>query len=230
MRILIVSQYFWPENFRINDLCEELIKRGHDVTLLTGVPNYPSGKVFEEYRENPKGFREYKGSRVIRVPIIPRGYGSSLKLVLNYISYVVLAGLYGVFRFRKKQFDVTFVYEPSPVTVCLPAVFIRKFKKVPVVFWVLDLWPETLQSVGVVKSERVLNAVGKLVSYIYNRCDLVLGQSEAFYDGIARYCDDKSKIKYFPSWSEAGFSQQKTNSDNPLAAEESEFKILFAGT
>lgn len=229
MRILIVSQYFWPENFRINDLCEELVKRGHDVTLLTGLPNYPSGTVFEEYKQSPKSFGEYKGARVIRVPIISRGYGSSLRLVLNYLSYVILAGFYGVFKFRKKQFDVTFVYEPSPVTVCLPAIFIRNFKKIPVVFWVLDLWPETLQSVGFVKSEKVLNAVGKLVSYIYNRCDLVLGQSEAFYEGIARYCRDKSKIKYFPSWSEEIFSQQQVNTENPLSAEESTFKILFAG-
>ncbi|KXJ51766.1 MAG: glycosyltransferase WbuB [Thalassospira sp. Nap_22] len=229
MRILIVSQYFWPENFRINDLCEELVRRGHDVTVLTGLPNYPSGTVFDEYKQSPKIFRDYKGVKVIRVPVISRGYGSSLRLVLNYLSYVVLAGFYGIVKFRKKQFDVTFVYEPSPVTVCLPAIAIRKFKKIPVVFWVLDLWPETLQSVGAVKSEKLLNAVGKLVSYIYDRCDLVLGQSEAFYDGIARYCRDKSKIKYFPSWSEEIFSRQQANTDNPLSTEEATFKVLFAG-
>jgi len=205
------------------------VRRGHDVTVLTGLPNYPSGKVFDEYKQSPKSFRDYKGAKVIRLPIVSRGYGSSIRLVLNYLSYVILAGFYGILKFSKKQFDVTFVYEPSPVTVCLPAIAIRKLKKIPVVFWVLDLWPETLESVGAVRSKKLLNAVGKLVSYIYDHCDLVLGQSEAFYDGIARYCYDKSKIKYFPSWSEEIFSQRQVNTNNTLRSEEAAFKILFAG-
>jgi glycosyltransferase involved in cell wall biosynthesis len=229
MRILIVSQYFWPENFRINDLVDELVNRGHDVTILTGKPNYPSGELFAEFQESPEKFSEYRGCRVVRVPITMRGQGSGRKLVTNYLSYVLSASFIGYWRLRKEEFDVSFVYEPSPITVCLPAIFFKKMKGVPVVFWVLDLWPETLEAVGVVKSPKILGWVGKLVKFIYNRCDLVLGQSQAFHAGIAKYCDDETKIKYFPSWSEAVFSSNNISSVKELERHEGAFKILFAG-
>ena len=228
MRILIVTQYFWPENFRINDLVEELVKRGYEVTVLTGKPNYPSGELFSEYKANPNDFNEYKGCRVVRVPVTLRGQGSGRKLVTNYISYVLSTSTIGFFKLRKQKFDVTFVYEPSPVTVCLPAIFYKKLKGTPVVFWVLDLWPETLEAIGVVKSPRILSWVGKLVRFIYNRCDLVLGQSKAFYQGISQYCGDKSKIRYFPSWSESVFLESST-SDVKALMKGGSFKVLFAG-
>lgn len=229
MKILIVSQYFWPENFRINDLCAHLVKRGHDVTLLTGKPNYPTGIIFPEFKENPSAFNQYAGCEVIRVPITARGNGSSLKLIINYFSYVFSASLLGSWKLRRQTFDVIFVYEPSPVTVCLPAIFIKKLRKIPVIFWVQDLWPETLESVGVVRSGRLLGWIGKLVSFIYNRCDLVLGQSRAFYDGIARYCDDKEKIKYFPNWAEGIFREIVVFSVPEVANYKDDFKVLFAG-
>ena len=116
MKILVVSQYFWPENFRINDLCAELVTRGHEVTVLTGKPNYPEGKVFPEYQANPGGYLHYQGCKVVRVPMIARGQGA-LRLMLNYSAFVFSASIFGSFRLRKKHFDVIFVYEPSPVTV-----------------------------------------------------------------------------------------------------------------
>jgi colanic acid biosynthesis glycosyl transferase WcaI len=228
MRILVVTQYFWPENFRINDLVEEFVKRGHQVTILTGKPNYPSGTLFPEYQQDPKAFNEYQGCRVVRVPIVMRGQGSGIKLVTNYLSYIMSASLLGYWKLRKDTFDIVFVYEPSPVTVCLPAIFFKKMKGVPVVFWVLDLWPETLEAIGVVKSAKVLSVVGKLVSFIYNRCDLVLGQSKAFYDGIARYCSDKQKIRYFPSWSESVFADSSVQPIEIMQSYDG-FKVLFAG-
>ena len=229
MRILVVSQYFWPENFRINDLCAELVSRGHDVTVLTGKPNYPDGAVFPDFLNNPDDFNEYEGCQVVRVPMVARGKGSSVKLLMNYFSYFLSASLIGSWRLRGKSFDVIFVFEPSPVTVCLPAIFLKKLKKAPVVFWVLDLWPETLEAIGIVKSKAILALVGRLVAFIYNRCDLVLGQSKAFYDGIARYCTDKTKIKYFPSWSESVFADAATFPVREIEKHHDVFKILFAG-
>ena len=128
MRILVVTQYFWPENFRINDLCAELVSRGHEVSILTGTPNYPDGILFPDFLSNPANYNAYKGCSIIRVPVLVRGSGSSLKLLLNYASYVISASFIGVFKIRKKQFDVVFVYEPSPVTVCLPALLIKKIR------------------------------------------------------------------------------------------------------
>lgn len=229
MKILVVSQYFWPENFRINDLCTELAVRGHKITVLTGVPNYPEGEVFEEYRNDPDMFTEYEGSEIIRVPMIARGKGNSIKLAMNYLSYALSASFIGAFKLRNKKFDMIFVFEPSPITVGLPAIFIKKIKKIPVVFWVLDLWPETLEALGVVKSKHVLNLVGKLVSFIYNRCDLVLGQSKAFFEGISHYTEDKVKIKYFPSWSENVNSETSLSTVKVIEKYNDAFKVLFTG-
>jgi glycosyltransferase involved in cell wall biosynthesis len=229
MKILIVTQYFWPENFRINDLCLELIQRGHSVSVLTGKPNYPTGEVFPEFSDNPKKYDIYNGCQITRVPMIARGKSSQLKLIANYVSYVISASVVGGWTLRKEDFDVIFVYEPSPVTVCLPAIFIKKFRKIPIVLWVLDLWPETLEAVGVVKSPKLLRYIGKLVSFIYKHCDLILGQSKAFSEDIAFYAGTYDKVRYFPSWSENMFFQKDVVRDKVLENNKDSFNLLFAG-
>jgi glycosyltransferase involved in cell wall biosynthesis len=228
VKILIVSQYFWPENFRINDLVRELISRKHQVTVLTGIPNYPDGKVFKEYREEPIKFKEFCGAKVIRSPMFSRGKGS-LRLILNYLSFVFGAILWGTYYLRSYRPDVIFVFEPSPVTVGFPAVWLGKIKKAPVVFWALDLWPETLVAVGAVRSPKVLRWIACMVAFIYNRCTLVLGQSRAFLVGIGKYCNDQSKIRYFPSWSEAIFLDQEVSKAPEIPSFTDGFTVVFAG-
>lgn len=228
MRILVVSQYFWPENFRVNDLVKEWVQRGHQVTVLTGIPNYPAGKVFDAYRDQPSAFASFEGAEVVRVPMLPRDSGG-LRLMLNYLSFVVGGGVVGPWRLRRKPADVIFVFEPSPVTVGLPAVWLGKIKKAPVVFWALDLWPETLAAIGVVRSPRVLGWVGHLVRYIYNRCTLVMGQSRGFLGSIARYCDDKAKIRYFPSWAEDVFMDDSVKPAPEVPEWTDGFTVVFAG-
>lgn len=228
MRVLIVSQYFWPENFRINDLTRELAQRGYSVTVLTGIPNYPAGKVFKEFRQDPNAFAHYSGAKVCRVPMFSRGSGS-LRLLLNYLSFVAGACIFGAWRLRGQGFEVIFVFEPSPVTVGLPAVFLGRLKRTPVVFWVQDLWPETLAALGAVRSPQVLAAIGALVRFIYNRCALVLGQSHGFLDNIAQYCSDPKKIRYFPNWAEEVFRSTDIVSAPEVPAKAGTFNILFAG-
>ena len=228
MKILIITQYFWPENFRINDLTAELVVRGHSVTVLTGKPNYPGGKVLDSYRADPSAFSSYAGADVHRVPMLPRGRGAK-RLVLNYLSFVLGACATGPFKLKGREFDVIFVYEPSPATVGLPAVFLGWIKKTPVIFWALDLWPETLAALGVVRSPRLLRWVGGMVQFIYDRCALVLGQSRGFLGSLAEHCTDKTKIRYFPSWAEDLFT-----GDLPARAPEvpvlpGVFNVLFAG-
>jgi colanic acid biosynthesis glycosyl transferase WcaI len=228
VKILIVSQYFWPENFRINDLTQELMQRGHSVAVLTGIPNYPTGRVFDAYRQNPKAFEQYSGARVWRVPMLARGHGA-LRLFLNYLSFVIGACLYGPWRLRGQQADVIFVFEPSPVTVGMPAILLGRIKRAPIVFWALDLWPETLAAIGVVRSPRVLDWVGHLVKFIYERCTLVLGQSRGFLASIAKYCSDTQKIRYFPSWAEEVFNQPDLVPAAEVPVMQGVFNVLFAG-
>lgn len=227
MRILVVSQYFWPENFRINDLVAELCQRGHEVTVLTGRPNYPAGKVFPEFLRSPDAFEKFGAAKVIRVPMISRGKGP-LRLVLNYASFACCATVVGAWRLRGQSFDVIFAFEPSPITVGLPAIFLRSLKRTPLAFWVLDLWPETLEAIGVVRSKRVLKAVGYLVSFIYNRCDLILAQSKSFIPQIRRYCRPEQAVEYFPSWSDAPLDSLAKPAEE-VSPVEGMFSIMFAG-
>jgi glycosyltransferase involved in cell wall biosynthesis len=228
LRILIVTQYFWPENFRINDLAEELTNRGHEVTVLTGIPNYPLGKVFPDYRNIPDQFNTFKGCRVLRAPMLPRGQGS-FSLILNYLSFVIGASWTGLTQLGRQSFDVIFVFEPSPVTVGLPAVFLGKIKNVPVVFWALDLWPETLSAIGIVRSPFLLRWVSRMVSYIYNRCELVLGQSKSFIGNIQKYCHDGKKIHYFPNWAEDVYQSNIASPAVEVEYRPDLFNIVFAG-
>lgn len=227
MKILIVSQYFWPENFRINDLTQELVQRGHRVTVLTGIPNYPAGTVFDSYRQNPKAFEHYCGAAVLRIPMLARRQGV-VRLFLNYLSFVLGGCLCGPWRLRGQQTDVIFVFGLSPVTLALPAILFGRLMRAPVVMLVLDLWPETLGALGVVRSPRVLGWVGHLVKFIYERCTLVLGQSRGFLESIASYCSDTQKIHYFPSWAEEVFCQTGLPAPE-VPVREDMFTVLFAG-
>lgn len=228
MRLLVVSQYFWPENFRINDLVVELVRRGHQVTVLTGLPNYPEGRVFREFRDDPARFSHYEGAQVVRVPLIPRGHGG-LCLILNYLTFAVSASAMGLWKLRGHQFDVIFACQLSPVTVGLPAAVMRRVKSAPVAFWVLDLWPDTLQALGVVRSPVLLKAVGKLVALIYKRCDLILAQSKSFIPQIQRYADSHQKIVYFPSWAEQVFTASDPVPTEEIPFRPGSFNVMFAG-
>lgn len=226
MKILVVTEHFWPENFRINDLVSGLCARGHEITVLTGWPNYPGGEIFTEFSAAPENFSRYAAAKIVRVPIIPRGT-RSWKLLLNYLSFVLSASTLGVWRLRRQKFDVIFVFEPSPVTVGLPAALLRRLKRAPVAFWVLDLWPETLSAIGVVRSRLGLAMVGKLVSFIYRHCDLILAQSKSFITHIARYAPANTDIRYFPNWAEVlGAAEQSAPEINRC---DGMFSVLFAG-
>jgi len=148
---------------------------------------------------------------------------------LNYLSFVVSACTLGAWRLRGRQVDAIFVFEPSPVTVGLPAILLGKIKSAPVVFWALDLWPETLAALGVIRSERVLGWVGRMVKFIYDRCTLVLGQSRGFLDNIAKYCAKKEKIHYFPSWAEDLFDGVAVEPAPEVPLNTDVFSVVFAG-
>lgn len=227
MRILVVSQYFWPENFRVNDLVGEFVARGHEVTVLTGWPNYPAGQVFPEFRANPAAFASFAGARVVRVPLVPRGRGG-LRLALNFLSFAASGAVLGAWKLRGQPFDAIFVFEVSPVTVGLPAVVQRWLKKAPIAFWVLDLWPETLEAIGVLRSRRALGLVAQLVRFIYRRCDLLLAQSRSFIPQIRRY-SGATEVRYFPQWAEAVHDADEAAPAPEVPAQPGAFNVVFTG-
>lgn len=230
LRILIVSQYFWPENFRINDLVRALTQRGHSITVLTGQPNYPEGHIFPAYRRDPAAFSRFGDAPVFRVPVIPRG-NSSIRLMLSYLSFALSASFLGSWKLRGRQFDAVFVFQTSPITAALPAVLLRRVKRAPMLMWILDLWPDTLSAIGAVRSPRVLWCVGQLVRFVYKRCDRILVQSRAFIPRVTACGAGSEKIRYFPGWAEAIFTSGEVAEPLPdeLALFSRDFKVLFAG-
>ena len=228
MRLLIVSQYFWPENFRINDLAMELSRRGHEVVVVTGLPNYPDGHVFEEFRKDPEHFSRYEVVEVIRVPLIPRGRGS-VRLMLNYLSFAVSASILGAWKLRGRNFDVVFANQLSPVTVGFPAALLAWLKKAPMAMWVLDLWPDTLHALGVIRSPRLLELVGRMVALIYRRCNLILAQSRSFVPKIRQLARPNQAVEYLPSWAEDAYRYDSVTPAPEVPILDGSFDVMFAG-
>lgn len=197
MRILIVSQYFWPENFSVNTIAKYLTSKGHKVDVLTGLPNYPQGKVYEGYTGKENRHQKYEECTIDRVWIKERGQkGGDKRLILNYLSYVVNASCNIMTRLGKK-YDATFVYEVSPITQAIPALLLRKLKKVPMCLYVADLWPDTLFSHGM-NSGTVKKILTRACSHIYRRTDNIVIVNESFRKPIEKYTDNKRTITYIP--------------------------------
>ena len=192
------------------------------------MPNYPSGKFFKGYSFFGKYNEDYKGVSIKRIPIIPRGSGNII-LALNFISFILSSCLFMPFRLRDK-YDLSFVYEPSPITVCIPAILLKKIRKIPIIFWVQDLWPESLSATGVIKSKLILNFVSKIVKFIYHACDLILVQSRAFTPSVQKFGVELERICYFPNSAEKLYKPIEDNSLEKYKEELPDgFLVIFAG-
>ena len=227
MKILLVTQYFYPENFKSNDIAFELVKRGHEVTVLTGLPNYPEGKFYKDYGFFKRRNETINGVKVIRALLIPRGKGGGVRLLLNYFSWAFFASIRALFLAFQYKFDAVLVHEPSPITQGFPAIVIKKIQKIPLHFWVLDLWPESLTSAGGVKNKTVLSFFTGMVKYIYNNSDKILISSKGFKESILTKGKYEDKLVYFPNWAEDSILKGETN--YPIPTLPQGFKILFAG-
>jgi len=229
MNILIVTQYFWPENFRINDLVREFCKRGHKVTVLTGLPNYPAGRFSAGYGLRGPYRETYGGGEVIRCPLFPRGGGGGMRLALNYVSFAVMATLRGLIACRK-DYDVIFVHEPSPMTVGLPAIALKHVTGAPIMLWILDLWPESIAATGAVRSPLLLRWIERMVRFIYRHCDRILVQSQAFVSHVEEQGMPAENILYFPSWAETLYEPAYGTMPLPDGVRLPDgFRVMFAG-
>ncbi|MCD9120511.1 glycosyltransferase family 4 protein [Cupriavidus sp. UGS-1] len=227
-RVLILSQYFWPENFRFNELAVELARRGHAVTVLTGVPNYPQGAVFPSYRQAPADFSALDGVDIVRVPMMARGTGYR-RLALNYLSFALSASVLGPWKLRGRRFDHVFVCQPSPGTVGLPGVVLSRLKRASLMLWVQDLWPESISAVGAVRSPRLLAPIAGFMAWVYRRCDHVFSQSRAYIPLLNARVGGRSRVSYLPNWGD-GRADDGTAA-RPMAAEGGKdgFDIYYLG-
>ena len=199
MKILILSQYFWPETFIINDLVRKLTEQGHEVTVATAKPNYPGGEIFDGYKAwGVQRERFAESVDVIRVPLWPRGRGGSRNLILNYLSFVATGLFLLPWLLRGRKFDSIVVFAMSPITQVIPAIPLKWIKRAHLAAWVQDLWPESLAATGFVRNPQALRMVGWMVRGIYACCDTLLLQSRAFFDPVARYAC-RSKLVYYPN-------------------------------
>lgn len=230
MKVLLVSQYFWPESFIINDIVRTLDEQGHEVVVATGKPNYPDGKVFDGYRAAGTQRERYLGRiEVLRVPLWPRGQGGAKNLILNYLSFVFSGLLCLPWMLLGRKFDAILVFAPSPITQAIPAILLKWLKRAKLALWVQDLWPESLSATGFVRNPYLLRAVGWMVRGIYKCCDTLLVQSLAFVEPVARYAD-RSKIQYYPNSMDISSSNSVAQVPSELLELlEKQFCVVFAG-
>ena len=230
MKILMVSQYFWPEGFRVNDLVKSLVERGIEVDVLTGKPNYPEGIIYEGYKAFGCMTESWCGANVFRVPLYPRGKNSPIKLALNYLSFIISGIFFGPWLMRKQKYDVVFVYGLSPILLAIPAVLIAWLKRKKLIVWVQDLWPQSLAATGYLKSKFLLRSVELVVRWIYRHTDLLLVQSRAFEGAVSALAPDKT-VLYYPNSVDSSFARTPdlNNKQPEIEALESGFPVVFAG-
>ena len=231
MKLLVVSQYFWPENFIISDFVRKLAERGHEVVVATGKPNYPDGRVFPGYHAGGTARERFLDKvDVVRVPIWPRGRGGGVNLALNYLSFVFSGLLYFPWLLRSHSFDAILVFAPSPITQVIPAILLKWLKRAHLAVWVQDLWPESLVATGFVRNASLLKAVGRLVRWIYARSDTLLLQSRAFHAPMSPYTDSH-KLVYFPNSVDPDLPPGAPDAlpEEVLGLLEKKFCVVFAG-
>lgn len=228
MRLLIVTQYFWPEEFRINDLVSELDRRGHEVCVLTGWPNYPQRGIYPEYRDNPDAFARLGNAEIVRVPLLARGKGR-LSLAANYISFAASAATLGAHRLRRRHFDAILVNQMSPATVAIPGIVLRYLKCAPLFVWVQDLWPESLEAAGGIHSPAILYSVSLMMHAIYTRTDHILVQSHAFIERLRQRGKATIPITYLPNWAQPGADEDGSTPHGRSANPAATFDIYFFG-
>lgn len=223
MKILVITQYFYPETFRVNTLCDELVKRGHDVTVLTGYPQYPQGRIYDGYGFGVPYEKVWNGVKIERIKMRPRGK-TPLGLLWNCYSFVH-EGKKWVKKCNVK-YDAVYVFEVSPVTVGLPAVAYKKKFGTPIYFNVQDLWPENVEIVLGIHNRLVIDAINKIVDRIYSASDKILCSSNSFVENIAQRGVSRDKLVFWPQFCTEPDLSKITK---PECYSDDYFNIVFTG-
>lgn len=225
--ILVISQYFYPETFRINDMCQEWVKRGHKVTVITGIPNYPMGKFFDGYGYTKKRKEIWNGINIVRIPLIPRGK-TSIGMVANYLSFVASGYIVNIFTDVKA--DYVFTFEVSPMSQALIGCWYAKKHHVPHYLYVQDLWPENVITVTGISNPVIIKPINKMVDYIYANSDQIFTTSPSFAETICSRLVkvNQKKVHYWPQYAEEFYHPCERKMIKEIPDDDS-FKVIFTG-
>lgn len=223
--ILVVSQYFYPEQFRINDICEEWVKRGYMVTVVTGIPNYPQGQFYEGYGLHKKRKETWNGIEIIRIPLVARGH-NSIGLILNYMSFMITGFFWS--HFTKVKADMVFNFETSPMTQVKVGCWFAKRRHIPNYLYVQDLWPENVEIVTGIHNLVIIKPIERMVKKIYKNCDYIFATSPSFVESICDMGAEKEKVYYWPQYAEEFYKPTDETDIHHIKSDDS-FKMIFTG-
>lgn len=235
--ILLISQYFYPETFRVNDMASEWVKRGYKVTVLTGIPNYPMGKYFEGYDRKHRTRETWNGVNIIRIPLIARGNSSNklvnaTGMVANYFSFV---------RSGKKwvkskeaanlHVDLVFSFEVSPMTQAMIGVWYGQRYNVPTYLYVQDLWPENVETVTGIHNKAIIGSIDRMVDKIYKETGTIFTTSPSFVEAIVnrKVLVNSEKVHYWPQYAEEFYRPMEPQLIEGIDNDDGCFKIAFTG-
>lgn len=226
-RLLVISQYFYPEQFRVTDMCKEWVKRGYEVTVITGIPNYPQGQFYKGYSLFKHRKEEYEGITIIRLPIISRG-NNNIRLAFNYLSFVFSGFFFS--NFTRIKADFVYIHEVSPMTQALVGVWFANRRKIPCILYVTDLWPENVEVLSGITNKHVLNLIGRMVDNIYAGCTRILTASNSFVKAIEKRGVTIKKIEYWPHYAEDFYyPRDKAQVSNDSIPQDGKFNVVFTG-
>ena len=228
MKILLLTQWFDPEpTFKGLAFAKELMRQGHEVQVLTGFPNYPSGKIYDGYKLKLYQHEEIEGISILRVALYPNHDSSALRRILNYISFAFMAMLFGIFATKKA--DVIYAYHP-PLTVGIAAIFIKLFRRTPIVYDIQDMWPDTLKATGMLNNKKILNFIGSVCKLVYRFVDHIVVLCPGFKQLLIERDVTKEKISVIYNWcDEQGLTQAKPAKLKYQQLMQNKFNIVFAG-
>ncbi|WP_459660616.1 glycosyltransferase WbuB [Acinetobacter calcoaceticus] len=228
MKILLLTQWFDPEpTFKGLAFAKELQRQGHEVEILTGFPNYPGGKIYDGYKLKLYQREQIDGISILRVALYPNHDSSALKRIFNYISFAFMAILFGIFATKKT--DVIYAYHP-PLTVGIAAVFIKLFRRTPIVYDIQDMWPDTLKATGMLNNQKLLNIIGSVCQLVYKFVDHIVVLCPGFKKILIERAVPESKISVIYNWCD----EESLTKTQPLKLEyqqlmEDKFNVVFAG-
>lgn len=227
MKVVLLTQWFDPEpTFKGLTFARELVRQGFEVEVVTGFPNYPGGQVYPGYRISLIQREEIDGVRITRLPLYPSHDGSALRRIANYASFAASSLLYGLFGMKRP--DVLYAYHP-PLTVGVTASLLRLFRRIPVVYDIQDMWPDTLRATGMINNEKVLSVIEKICRWVYNRVDHVVVLSPGFKRLLLERGIPEQKVEVIYNWCEEDGLRTPTKTCPPGFPDTSRFRIVFAG-